>query len=202
MIRASTLITRVAFLFLFAAVPAVANTITFNLQNLGSNTFRYTYTVSNDGTLGPGVSIRLFDILFDPALYDETSLTIVTPGPLNSQWSQQILLSVPGVPAAYDAYAISLGIPSGQSVTGFAVEFTWLGGPAGPGVQPFEIYDPNTFALLESGTTSANAAAVPEPSSLALLGIGLSAIVLIRGLTTLIIESVRELQSMRLSNRP
>ncbi|MEO8444764.1 MAG: hypothetical protein ABI567_07150, partial [Gammaproteobacteria bacterium] len=56
------------------------------------------------------------------------------------------------------------GIASGQSVSGFAVSFTWLGAGT-PGAQTFQIYDASTFGLLGSGTTTA----VPAPTAFWLL---------------------------------
>ena len=59
-------------------------------------------------------------------------------------------------------------------MAGFAVDFVWLGGPGGPGAQPFQVSDPQTFALLGSDTTAPlQAAAVPEPSTTVLLSLGL-----------------------------
>ena len=39
-----------------------ASTINYQLQNLGTNNYRYVYTVINDGTLPGGSAIQLFDI--------------------------------------------------------------------------------------------------------------------------------------------
>jgi hypothetical protein len=44
--------------------------ITFTLDPLGGTLYRYTYTVANDGSLGAGVAVELFDIFFPPALYE------------------------------------------------------------------------------------------------------------------------------------
>jgi hypothetical protein len=134
---------------------------------LGGSAYRYEYSVYNDGSLGAGVPIELFDVLFDPALYQESSLQIVTPDPPKSEWSEQFLASLPGVPAAYDALALTGGIPDGSTVGGFAVEFIWLG-PGLPGGQPFQIYSVDRFRPLETGGT------VPEPSFLCVLALSLA----------------------------
>lgn len=67
-----------------------------------------------------------------------------------------ILFSVPGDPTAYDAFSATTGVTVGQSISGFTVEFDWLGSGA-PGTQSFEIYDPVSYDLLEQGTTAQKA---------------------------------------------
>ena len=164
---------------IFWSVPSIASTVsmTYELTPLGGNVYRYDYSVDNNGSLGAGVPIELFDIFFNPALYDEASLTVATPSPLSTQWSETFLGSLPGIPAAYDALALSGGIPDGSTVSGFAVQFTWLGNGT-PGSQPFSIYSAN-FDLLQNGTT-APGNTVPEPSFVWALGIALASAALVR----------------------
>ena len=161
-------------LLLSAAIPAHAVQIAYDLESLGGNGYRYTYTVTNDGTTGGAV--ELFDVLFDPALYDESSLTIVTANPPASDWSEAILASGVLIPAAYDALAFSGGIPISGSQAGFAVEFAWLG-IGTPGDQGFEIYDSVSFDLLEAGTTTA---VVPLPGAVVLFGSALLGLARVR----------------------
>lgn len=157
-------------LLLLVAHSAKASLIEYQLTSLGGSTYQYDYTVSNDGSLGPGSNIEWFAIMFDPAFYDESSLTIVTPDPPASDWDEIILLSGLLVPAAYDAFSLSTGIADGISVTGFAVKFDWLGA-GDPGSQSFEIYDPDNSEILYSGTTllQNGVAAVPSPNTISLL---------------------------------
>jgi hypothetical protein len=163
------------------AVPLEAQAVHIEYEwvALGGTAYRYDYTVSNDGSLGVGVSLQIFDILFDPGLYQETSLTIVTSDPPAADWTETLFPANPTVgefSAFYDAQARYGGIPVGTSVSGFAVEFAWLGGPTGPGTQPFRIYDALTFALLEEGATqlqSPPCTRCPAPGTLPLLGLGL-----------------------------
>jgi len=68
--------------------------------------------------------VQLFDTYFDPALYDESSLAHTTPPPLSTRWDETFLYSVPPLAAAYDAFALSGGIPDGHSERGFKVRFT------------------------------------------------------------------------------
>lgn len=152
---------------------AFATIIDYSLTSLGGTQYRYDYTVTND-TLGG--AIELFDISFDPALYDESSLTVVSGAGVSAAWSESLLASAPGFDALYDAYALSGGIAVGASQSGFAVEFNWLGA-GGPGAQLFEIYDATTFALIDTGITTLLSGPGPtpvaEPTSLGLLGLGL-----------------------------
>ena len=167
---------KITSVFLFFAVQCLplsshAVSISFDLTALGGNDYRYDYTVNNDGSLGTGVAVELFDISFDTSLYQESSLAIVTPAPLSTGWDENILGSAPGIPAVYDAFELSGGIADGATTSGFSVEFTWLGGPQGPGSQTFEIFDPVTFNLLETGTTTVSS--VPVPGALLLMVSGL-----------------------------
>ena len=151
---------------------AVAGTISvqYTLTPLGGNLYTYNYSIYNDGSLGSGVPVQLFDILFNPSLYQEAGLQITTAAALNTQWSQQFLFSVPPLSSAYDVLALSGGIPVGSTVSGFTVEFMWLGSGT-PGAQSFFIYDPNTFALLDNGTTVNSQ--TPEPATFLMLAVGL-----------------------------
>lgn len=160
------------------AGKAQALAIIYDLTDLGGDRYRYDYTIKNDGSLGAGIALEIFDIFFDPALYLESSLAIVTPDPLKNDWLETIFPAIPsfGEPAYYDAQATKGGIAVGEQIAGFGVEFQWLGGTNKPGKQGFRIYDPTTFLEVASGATQAAGSAnpVPEPGSLVLLGAGLA----------------------------
>lgn len=161
---------------------AQAISIQYQLTALGGNSYLYEYTVENDGSLGSGVPVKVFDILFDPVLYDETSLTPDSPPAITADWTEQIFYSAPGgLPAAYDVQANTGGLPDGATLSGFAVKFTWLGGASSlPGAQLFEIYDADTFDLLEIGQTTPAGEepppTVPEPPVIGLLAWGVLAL--------------------------
>ena len=129
------------------------------------NTYIFTYSVFNNGSLPSGAPIQIFDIYFDPTIYDQNSLENITPEPLNSEWLPQILFSVGDVPTAFDAEAQNGGITAGNTVGGFAVQVTSLS-PNLPAVQPFDIYDPSDFAQpIFSGFTTDAGVFAPEPST-------------------------------------
>lgn len=153
-------------------------TIHYDLVHVSGNIYKYIYTITNNAPGGYGAPVRLFDILFDTSLYAENTLQIVTPSGLHSQWSEVVLASLPGSPALYDSLALQGGIPAGTSVSGFSVQFTYLG-TGTPGVQPFQIFDPGTFQLLQTGQTAGDSTVgAPASSTLSLIamGIGLAGI--------------------------
>lgn len=174
------------------AGAAQAILIEYELADLGSNKYRYEYTVTNNGTLSGTAPVEAFLIEFDDLLYSETSLRHVTPGPLSTQWYEEILGSVPAIsPADYSADTsgnLLQAIANGTSLGKFMVEFEWIGLGL-PGSQPFEIYNlDNTnpvnepWQLVESGQTQLKQAdQVPEPAVLALFGIGFTLMTMVRG---------------------
>jgi hypothetical protein len=162
--------TTLALLLGLSLMPFAAQAIgvDFVLSNVGDGRYRYDYTIRNDGSLGAATELALVDLLFDPAQYDESSLTNVSSPLTATDWNQQFLASAPGgVPAAFDLFAVGSGIAVGSYASGFAVEFRWLGNGR-PGSQPFEVYDPQTFGLLQQGMTTP----VPEPETWLMFFVG------------------------------
>jgi hypothetical protein len=165
-----------AAVLLFGAHAFAAVSIQYKLVPVGGNVYRYVYSISNSGPAGTAAPVRSFDILFDTSRYQQSSLQIVTPGTLQLGWSEIFLGALPGLPTAYDVLALhGGGIPAGNTVSGFVVQFTWLGSGL-PGPQPFQIYDPLTFHVLQNGTTAPDFDSVPAAStwSLMLIGAGLT----------------------------
>lgn len=150
---------------------AASSSVSFKITALGGDHYRYDYTVNNNWA---GDAITGFTIYFDPTRYDESSLSIVSAPTVAAGWDQLILGSGIGLDAAYDVLALGTGVAPGQSVDGFAVEFTWLGTVGTPGVQPFDIYDSATFRVLESGITTVSS--VPEPGGVPLFVLGIALI--------------------------
>jgi hypothetical protein len=152
--------------------------ISYGLSQVGNtgNTYIYTYSVTNNGPTATQIDL---DIYFDPSLYQQSSLTILTPNPCTGNctpslsWSQEILDSV-NPPATYqdfaafDAESPAGGIPVGNTVSGFEVEFTWLGATGTlPGIQPFDVYEPPSYSQpIQADSMTRNIAAAPEPATL------------------------------------
>jgi len=156
-----------------SAIDAFAAPIelSYELRPLASpSRYEYTYTLSNVSFAG---ALKWFSVDFDPARYDESSLVVTSSG--LGDWTQQILGSVPGIPAQYDAYkGIGPGIAMGEFASGFKVEFTWLGAGA-PGSQAFTLWDPTTLDVLFTGiSTAGGTTPIPEPATAALLLAGVA----------------------------
>lgn len=153
-----------------AAIPAHATIVTFDVANVAGNAFEYTYTVENN-TLS--VDLEELTIFFDVALFTNLS----SPG-APAGWDPIAIQPDPGLPADgfYDALALVAGIAPGGSLGGFSVRAEFRG-TGTPGAQPFDIVDPITFALLDSGLTARSATvAVPELASIGIMMLGLLAI--------------------------
>jgi hypothetical protein len=155
----------VVFVFFLTATGfSVPKTeIRYQTSDLGSGRWQYSYDVTN---ISLTVPIEEFTIWFDFGLYN--NLAIQTPDPPASDWSEIVLQPEPVLQddGAYDARALGLGIGIGQTVSGFAVSFDWLGDATMPGSQFYEIIDPVTFETIDSGFT------IPEPATIIVLGLG------------------------------
>lgn len=141
----SGILTAAVIIFSF---QAIANSLPFSysLFYLGGEEYQYDYSIYNNGSLGSGVALQLFDLYFDPALY--TVLSSAT----SSQWSGQVFPAGGGLPADFDVLAVNGGTAPQSTATGFSVDFDWLGQGL-PGSQPFTVSDPNSFATIQSGNT-------------------------------------------------
>lgn len=145
-------------LFVIGTRASAQSAILYEAEDIGADRWQYTYTLNN--TLS--TPIEEFTIWFDADLY--TELVVMTPEPLSLQWDEQLFQPVPGLDdGGYDALALFDPLAPGESLPGFSVAFRYLGGTT-PGTQPFDILDPDTLAVLHSGTT-----AVPEPLTALLL---------------------------------
>ncbi len=153
-------------LLFIVAGPAAATTVTYGLTNISGNTWQYSFSVSNDSLM---VDIEEFTIYFDYTAYENLAFP-ASP----ATWDPLVVQPDTGLPdnGFYDALLFSgSGIGSGQTLGGFTVQFDYLGAGT-PGTQYFEIVDPNTFAAIDNGQTTAETI-VPVPSALWLFASGL-----------------------------
>ncbi len=152
------------FLFTTTSLGGLMTEIHYETADLGSGRWQYTYEVTNI-SLTP--AIKEFTIWFDYGLYD--NLAIETLDPPASDWDELIIQPEPvlGDDGYYDALALGVGIGIGETVSGFAISFDWLGAGQ-PGPQFYEIVDPVTFVTIDSGYT----VLIPEPATLLFLALG------------------------------
>lgn len=152
----------IAFFFANNTSSDFMTEVRYEAADLGAGQWQYTYQVRN---LGLAEGIGEFTIWFDYGKY--SNLQITTPNPPSGNWNQVVWQPDPVIKDAggYDALANSLKIQLGQSVSGFAVSFNWLG-TGTPGLQQYEIINPANFQTIETGWTT------PEPTTLFLLGLG------------------------------
>lgn len=157
---------------LMLPVYSFAATITFTTSFKGGNQWTYDYVI----TAAPeDPAIEEFTIYFDVTRYSNLAIKASPAG-----WDPLIVdpdvqISADGF---FDALSLNSGISPGAKQGGFTVLFDFLGAGT-PGSQRFDIIDPNTFATLSTGLTSAlitppPPSNVPEPNTLVLALLGLT----------------------------
>lgn len=166
----------------FFISSAYATTINYTATSLGGNQWRYDYTLANNSLQRP---ITEFTIFFDLGLYSNLATT-TSP----QSWSVLAIQPDPNIPDGgfFDALSMSNGLAPGSSLGGFQVIFNWLGSSA-PGAQRFDVIDPSSFTMLDTGRT---VNPIPEPGSTSLifLGLGCISFVPVFGLTLKRTESL------------
>lgn len=154
----------VTFSLSFFSLQTEAATVAFTVNNISGNTWEYQYTVTND-TLGS--SLEELTIYFDATLFENLSLP---SAPVD--WDPIVIQPDLFIPddGFYDALALVSGIAAGDTLGGFSLLVDYLGAGV-PGAQFFEVVDPFTFTVLESGMTSP--VPLPPAALLFLSGLGL-----------------------------
>lgn len=149
------------------STSAGATVVVYEVDNVGGSTFEYRYVVENDGT----EDVEEISIYFDVGLFENLRMASAPVG-----WDPLVLQPDPLLmdDGIYDALALVPGIPPGGVLGGFSVWADFLGTGV-PGSQRFEILDPVSFDVLDSGFTRLAAVDVPEPASLWTASFGLLA---------------------------
>lgn len=149
------------FLLTSSASGSLVTQINYAVADLGSDRWQYTYDVTN---ISLEEEIEEFTIWFGLGSYG--NLAIETLDPPAGNWDEIVWQPEEGLgDGGYDAVAKDLNIGVGETVSGFAVSFDWLGTGV-PGSQFYEIINPVDFTTIDSGFT------VPEPATVVLLCFG------------------------------
>lgn len=151
----------------FVSSGVNAAIIDYTTHYLGGTQWRYDYLATNDL---PDTTITEITIFFDPARYGNLQDISSAVG-----WDPLVIAPDTGIPAPgfLDVLATGAGINASGVQAGFAVIFDYLA-TGSPGAQIFNIVDPATFAVLETGFTRAadTPVQVPTPSTMPLLLLG------------------------------
>ena len=157
------------------ATVATATSIQYQATNLpdlpgGGDLWQYDYFPSGRSFLAD----QGFAVFFTGNLY--SALQLVSPVPV--AWDPLVAQPIPALGS--DGYYDALALVNNAPLTGpFRVNFVWLG-PAtvAPSLQRFEVYQLDALGKpvpFETGQTApVGATAVPEPSTLCLLTIGVA----------------------------
>jgi hypothetical protein len=161
------------------ATESHATVISYDVSNIGGNTWVYTYAVTNNNGPG-GAAISAFDVIFGSTLFANLRVTALPLG-----WIGAPLQPEPP-PIDDDGLFIGLtlpflgfGVEHGETLGGFQVRFDFLGAGT-PASQIFQILHPWRLFPIEMGQTVR--VAVTEPGALALFAVaaGLFGVVLLR----------------------
>ena len=143
-----------------------AQKVQFVVTPLASSTWRCDYSIVNDSPF----SLSELRVFFEPTTFAALSAVATPPG----EWISSVRQPDPGIPADGSVTWLSrfFGPLPGETVVGFSVAFTFTGDGV-PGSQEFVFIDPRLSEVVARGFTEPLPPAIPEPSQVALLCIGL-----------------------------
>ena len=164
------IITALTCYVMLSLQPVAAALITGTATNISGSTWESRYTITNNLL----VDINWFTLYFDATQY--AHLVYIPTAEFGPDWdifSIEPFLTDDGFVDAYSSVAV---IAVGQSVSNFVVRYTYLGANL-PSLQQFEVYDEQLIDPLSAPIAAGDIAiaAVPEPGSLYLFGLGLLA---------------------------
>ncbi len=141
-------------LTLFALVlPGMASEFVTDIEPLGGNDYICRYSIVNS----QAAPIEQFILFFDYQLY--RNLMIVSDPAVSAlRWHEDLLQPEPYwvFDGIYRAVCLGDGIGQFESLSGFAVQFTYLG-PGQPPEQPFQVISKTYQTITEQGQTSSSA---------------------------------------------
>ena len=150
-----------------ASAFSQATVVNGDFTNAGGIAWTMDIKVTNDGTLP---LVGNFTVFFD---YGSASNLVLVSSPGN--WDTLVLQPDDGLTSAGYLDSLPLNtvdkLSNGHSVSGFKVRFDWRAAVA-PNSFAYTIND-DSFNALETGTTTATSAPIPEPASYGLLVFGL-----------------------------
>tara|TARA_R110000765_G_scaffold112186_1_gene204233 strand:+ start:576 stop:1127 length:552 start_codon:yes stop_codon:yes gene_type:complete len=140
--------------------------INADINKDNGNVYTADYTLTNNGAS----AIDAFTLFFEFGLFQNIQV-------LNAPADWDMFAADPinfGIPASglVDGLAVATSLSIGDVLSGLKISFEWLGVPNAVSFsQRFEIYDPNTFDILESGENDvvSSSSSVSEPSILCIL---------------------------------
>jgi hypothetical protein len=163
---------KISFLLLSWLIPIAASAaiITTDYTNTGSNSWTVDYSIENDNAY----QIEEVSIFFDYLNYENISI-LSSP----NDWDSIIFQPDASFPddGLFDSLALGAGINQGDTLSGFTLSFDWIGSNSEEMSQYFEVVDPATWDVLDSGyTTNAitGTVDVPEPHMILLFAFGLA----------------------------
>ena len=140
--------------------------INVDINKDNGNVYTAEYALTNNSAS----VIDAFTLYFEFGLFQNIQV-------LNTPTDWDVLAEDPAIfaaplPGLVDGLALGAPLAVGDVLSGLKISFEWLGAPNVVSFsQAFEIYDPNTFDIIESGSNdvASSSSAVSEPSILCIL---------------------------------